>query len=298
MMTDRAPIFILAAPFSGASFLAGVLGQHPQLYAVPELNLFMADTVGELLEIFEIGQGPHGQGLLRAIAELECGGQTDAGVDAARAWLQARAQWRSSELLQSLQQRVAPRRLAVPDTETPLRLADLLRLRAAAPEASIVQLLRHPYSAGIAHAAWLGERLFVPIDFKDHSRHPPAIDPQLAWFRAHRSIERQFGEGALRLRIEDLDVEPLAALRRICTALAIDGGAAALEAMQRPEAWAFAGYGPRAAPYGLEADVLETISLPASWDPQPHLDGALPWRTDGAGFSADLIALARQHGYV
>lgn len=296
-MTEHAPIFILAAPFSGASFLAGVLGQHPQLYTVPELNLFMADTVGELLEIFEIGQGTHGQGLLRAIAELECGGQTDEGIDAARAWLQARAPWHSSELLQSLQQRVAPRRLVVPDTETPLRLADLLRLRAAAPDAAIVQLLRHPYSAGIVHAAWLGERLFVPIDFKDHSCHPPAIDPQLAWFRAHRNLDRQFGDGTLRVRIEDLDADPVAALRRICAALAIDDGAAALEAIQRPEEWPFAGFGPRAAPYGLEPDVLEDIGLPPEWDPHARLHGALPWRADGAGFSADLIELARQRGY-
>lgn len=296
-MTQQAPIFLLAAPFSGASYLAGVLGQHPQLYAVPELNLFMADTVGELLEIFEIGQGTHGQGLLRAIAELECGGQSDDGIDAARAWLQERTQWPVGELLQALQRRVAPRRLVVPDTETPLRLADLLRLRGAAAEAKTVQLLRHPYSACIGHAAWLNERLFVPIDFKDHGRHPPIIDPQLAWFRAHRNIERQFGDGALRLRIEDLDARPAIALQRLCAALGVDDSAAALDAMSRPEDWAFAGYGPRAAPYGLEAEVLEDIVLPAGWDPAPRLDGALPWRPDGAAFSPDLVALARALGY-
>lgn len=296
-MTDRRPIFLLAAPFSGASYLAGVLGQHPQLYAVPELDLFMADTVGELLEIFEIGQGTHGQGLLRAIAELECGGQTDDGIDAARVWLQERAQWRSGELLDAIRQRVAPRRLVVPDTETPLRLADLLRLRGAAAGATIVQLLRHPYSAGIGHAAWLNERLFVPIDFKDHGRHPPIIDPQLAWFRAHRNIERQFGDGALRLRIEDLDAQPVTALQNLCAQLRIDGGAAALDAMSRPDDWIFAGYGPRAAPYGLEPEVLEDIVLPAGWNPVPRLDGALPWRPDGAAFSPDLVALARVLGY-
>lgn len=296
-MTQQAPIFVLAAPFSGASYLAGVLGRRPQLYAVPELNLFMADTVGELLEIFEIGQGTHGQGLLRAIAELECGGQTDAGIDAARAWLQARAQWSVGELLQALQTRVAPLRLVVPDTETPLRLADLLRLQAAAPAATVVQLLRHPYSAGLGHAAWLGERLFVPIDFKDHGRHPPIIDPQLGWFRAHRNIERRFGERALRLCIEDLDDQALGALPRLCAALGIDGGAAALGAMQRPDDWVYAGHGPRAAPYGLEPEVLEDIVLPAGWDTTPRLEGALPWRPDGAAFSPDLVALARALGY-
>ncbi|MFP5307652.1 MAG: sulfotransferase [Gammaproteobacteria bacterium] len=201
MSTAGDPIFILAAPFSGASFLAAVLGSHPQLYAVPELNLFMADRVGELLGIYAAGQGTHGQGLLRAVAELECGGQSDAGVDGARAWLRARADWPVAGLLDALVARVAPRRLFVPDTETPLRAADLCRLRAAAPRAQLVQLLRHPYSACAAHAAWLRERLFVPADFKDHSTRPPLLDPQLGWFRAHRTIERHW-PSALRLRVE------------------------------------------------------------------------------------------------
>ena len=33
------PLFILAAPFSGASWLAGVLGRHPGLYALPQVFL-------------------------------------------------------------------------------------------------------------------------------------------------------------------------------------------------------------------------------------------------------------------
>src|SRR5690606_37680076 len=52
-----APVFILAAPFSGASLLAERLAAHPQLYVIPETQLFCADDVGALLEIFEISQG-------------------------------------------------------------------------------------------------------------------------------------------------------------------------------------------------------------------------------------------------
>ncbi len=65
MSTIPAPIFILAAPYSGASYLAGQLDGHAQLYALPELCLFMADEVGELLDIFRLSQGPHADGLLK-----------------------------------------------------------------------------------------------------------------------------------------------------------------------------------------------------------------------------------------
>ncbi|MFP5307653.1 MAG: hypothetical protein ACLGI7_17765 [Gammaproteobacteria bacterium] len=67
--------------------------------------------------------------------------------------------------------------------------------------------------------------------------------------------------------------------------------------MQQPDDWIYAGFGPRAAPYGLEPDVLETITPPAHWPAQPALDHALPWRGDGRGFSGDLVALARERGY-
>jgi hypothetical protein len=42
------PLFILAAPFSGASWLAAVLGRHPQVCALPQVFPFMAETVGEI----------------------------------------------------------------------------------------------------------------------------------------------------------------------------------------------------------------------------------------------------------
>ncbi len=295
------PIFILAAPFSGASFAAAVLGRHPALYAVPQLDLFMADYVGELLEIVDIGQGAHGDGLMRAVATLEFGGQEDEHIDRARQWLRGRADITTAEVLHLLATMAAPRRLVVPDVETPLRTSDLLRLRAAAPRAEVVQLLRHPYTQGLVQAAWLRERLFIPADFKDHSRQPPVLDPQLGWFRVHRNIERQLSiDPQIRIvpqRIEDIDVTSEVSLRALCTALGVPADEAALSAMAQPDAWTFAGFGPPSAPYGLEADVLAPIVLPREWDPKPRLEGELPWRTDGEAFSPDLVRLAHDLGY-
>ena len=59
-MSVQPPLFVLAPPFCGASFVAGCLGRHPQLYAVPELCLMMADELGELAAQVQAQRDPGG----------------------------------------------------------------------------------------------------------------------------------------------------------------------------------------------------------------------------------------------
>src|SRR3546814_20299242 len=72
-----APIVILAPPFCGSSWLAGVLGMQPGLYAVPQLCPFMADGVDELLQLFALSQDDHGDALHRTAPELSSGGRSE-----------------------------------------------------------------------------------------------------------------------------------------------------------------------------------------------------------------------------
>src|SRR5438552_2712037 len=122
-MTD--PLFILCPIRSFSSIVCTMVGQHPDLYGFPELRLFNADTLDGVLHFHEkmlaIEESTlHGSrdgviashilffklrgqrramtarfsdGLLRAVAELVCGGQTTEGVRAAQAWLDARLDW-------------------------------------------------------------------------------------------------------------------------------------------------------------------------------------------------------------
>lgn len=293
---SAAPIFILAAPFSGAAALAARLDAHPQLCAISETSLFVADTVAELLEIFELGQGGHGDGLLRAIAQLESGEQNETTIDEAARWLAERAHWRCSAVLQHLIERAAPRRLVMPDTDAVLRPDDLCRLARDFAQAELIQLLRHPWTQGALFARWLDDRLFVPADFRDHAQQPAPIDPQLAWLRIQRNIAQwlQPAFGA-RLRIcRDEDLRSDEALRALCTGLRLDAAALTSQAI---EDWPFAGYGPRNAPYGVEAELVEDTPPLPDWLQMPRLEAPLPWRADGRGFSADVIALARQYRY-
>ncbi|MFC4251001.1 sulfotransferase [Sinimarinibacterium flocculans] len=295
-MSAPPPLFILAAPFCGASYAAGCLGVHPRLYAVPELCLQMADAVGELLEIFHLSQGPQADGLLRTIAQLEFGAQHDDAVAAAHEWLAQRADWTTARLLAEIAARVAPRRLVVPDTEAPLRPLDLRRLHRGFPQAGILQLTRHPWTQGCLLDAWARDRLFVPPDFKDHAFIPALVDPQVPWLRCNRNIETVFAGRARCLRVEDVETPDDAALARLCELAGVD--ADALAAMREPERWIYAGFGPGAAPYGLEADVLERFDDEVLQQATAAtLTAPLPWRPDGAGFDAQLVERARRYGY-
>lgn len=296
MSDTPSPLFVLAPPFCGASYIAGCLGMHPQLYAVPELNLLMADDVGELLEIFRLSQGPQADGLLRAIAQLEFGVQHDEAVDAAHGWLAQRPDWSTAHLLAEIAARVAPRRLVVPDTEAPLRPLDLRRLRRGFPDAGILHLTRHPWTQGCLLDAWTRDRLFVPPDFKDHAFIPALVDPQVPWLRCNRNIELAFGETARQQRVEDLEVAGDAALVRLARLADVDAGGAV--AMREPERWTYAGFGPGAAPYGLEADVLEPFGEDVLKQASAtSLDAPLPWRPDGSGFDRQVVEMARRYGY-
>lgn len=301
-MSTPAPIWILAAPFSGASWLAGCLGRHPQLYATPELNLFMANTVGELLDIFDIGQGAHAHGLLRALAELEFGAQNDAGIALAREWLEERRGMPTADVAMHLAARAAPRRLVVPDSEAPLRPLDLQRLLQGIQGLSVIHLVRHPWEQGCLLWAWARERLFVPQDFKDHAFRPPQVEPQIPWLRSNTNIERLLrllpADQQRRLGAEQLELPSNAALTGICDWLKVSVDAAAHAAMATPLQWTFAGYGPGTAPYGLEAEVLEPftdddIELAAA----TTLGGDLPWQVESSGFDEQVSRLARTYGY-
>ncbi|MFA5941104.1 MAG: sulfotransferase [Sinimarinibacterium sp.] len=298
-----APLFVLSAPYSGAERVAALLDVHPQLCALPSLKLFMADRVGELLDIQQLGQGGVIDGLLRALAQLKFGAQSDGAVIAAREWLQQRAAEPVVTVLDTLAELAAPRRLVIPDAESPLRPNDLRRLREQVPDAQCIHLVRHPWSQGVIAADRLGDRLFVPADFKDHAMRPPLLDPQIVWLRAHRNLLDHLLAGlpaarARQLRWEELAVEPAATLAAIFEWLGEDRLPLS-DAALGDAGWCFAGYGPAEAPYGLDHEMLEEIPERTLDDAfaAPSLDRPLPWRPDGLKFAAPVRALAGQFGY-
>src|SRR4051812_15033945 len=104
------PIIILAPPHSFTSIVSAMLGQHPQMYGLPEVNLFVAETMQERAGI--VAQ-PRWQehGLLRVVAQLFRGEQTTRTIAFARAWVDARAKRSCVSVFHELAQAVGPRML-------------------------------------------------------------------------------------------------------------------------------------------------------------------------------------------
>ena len=144
-----APIFVLATARSYSSVVTTMIGQHPELAGLPELKLFCSRTIGELeasLPRFWIERGitHRSPGLVRAVAQLEFGGQDADRLARARAWLGERSDWSGADVLDVLLERLSPRRGVEKSPENVETDAALEELARAYPRARYLHLTRHP----------------------------------------------------------------------------------------------------------------------------------------------------------
>jgi hypothetical protein len=290
------PVIVLSSPHAEAARVAAMLGAHPRAMPLPELRLFHTDRVHDLMVMFErAGQRP-GDGLLRAVAELCCDGQTDEGIIQARQYLERRAEWSTSELLMALLQKVSPKVAVLHDTAAPMRVSELDRWFEALPSAHYIHLRRHPVHFIDAAQREVGGRLNVPPDYKDHAGAYPRIEPQLLWYRVHHTLARELpthGDAQLHeLRLEDLCARPRPTLEALCDALGWSADEAAIEAMLHPERTRFARRGPITAPQGLEASFINEPCFHPSLA-EMHRDGLV----SASGLAQEVVALAARYGY-
>jgi sulfotransferase family protein len=247
------PLVILSAPRSFSSVISTMLGQHPETFALPETNLFSAPTLGEWWRQRDALPW-HGAGLLRSVAELRFGGQSQRDVERAGRWMLCRAEWSTAAMFRSLRSWVQPRMLIEASPRTSLHPAQLARLRAAAPHARYLHLVRAP-----ADQAASLERLMTPP-------HLLTVPPRIAAFaaaswRTHEGNIDRFLRSvpdADRLRVEGERVleDPDGELWRIARWLGLADDAAAIEAMKHPEASPFATVGPPGARFGNDPSFL------------------------------------------
>jgi hypothetical protein len=292
------PLFVLAPARTNSTVAATMIGMHPQLCGFPELALFRRDTIGELMVDPPGWRGAPAQrrmaGLLRSLAQVHDGEQTDASVAAAVAWLDERRAWPVGQVYDHLLAGVAPRIGVEKSPENASRDDYLARLAASYPRARFIHLTRHPVpSVRSMHHHW-------------HELGYWTITPELffhfclgVWYFQHERIQRFVGalpeDRRLTVRSEDLLNTPGPALERICAWLGIDAGPEAIDAMQHPERSPHARIGPAAALGGgdsgfLNAPALRPTELPASLD-VPADWVVDPWQVVAA------IDLAHRLGY-
>ena len=130
-----APVFILCAMRSYSSLICAMLGQHPGLYGLPEINLSVAADIDGVISYY--ARRAHGlHGLVRVVAQVQSGTQTEETVTAARDWIEQRRDWTTSQMLDWIEKRVAPKRI-VDKSPVSVRAPEMLqRLYALRPNAS------------------------------------------------------------------------------------------------------------------------------------------------------------------
>jgi hypothetical protein len=278
-----------------------VLGQHPELYGLPETNLFVADTIGERAEVLEEPRFAE-DGLLRAVAQFLSGEQTVQSVGLAQSWLAVRAHSSIVSVFWELGRRVSPRRLVDKSPATALQPDYLERVQHFFPHAKYLHLLRHPASQCESLVKWAGPQAGLRFQAYASRPGPAMVDVQQVWYRMHTNIVRFLetvpAGDQLAVRGEDLLADLESHLTKIASWLGIRSDNAAMEAMKHPERSAFACLGPPNAPFGSDPDFLREPELRAPpGQSERSLDEWLPWRPDRAGFHPRVRALAQEFGY-
>ncbi|UUY08342.1 sulfotransferase [Pseudomonas sp. J452] len=297
------PLFILALPRSYTSLIAGMLGQHPQAFGLPELNLF---TVDRLMEMWD-GKSDAGfskfqrHGILRAVAEIYAGEQTSNTVEMANHWLAARQSRSGTEVFQEICQAIAPL-MAI--EKSPAHVTNsiyLERLYAAYPDAFYMHLTRHPTNQGNSVMKMQEGGYALSVNSIDYTDNQAIIDPQLAWHDTNLNIMELLDKipdrQKMHVRGEDVMADPLGSLANICRWLGLRDDIEALEDMLHPELSPFACVGPINALFGNDPNFLRDPVFQPHVPKQPPLRAPLPWRMDGAGLKAEVQKMALEFGY-
>jgi len=291
----REPVIILTCMRSYSSVVSGMLGQHPSLYALPEINPFLGDRLGQIVDLLSLVRPRSLDGLFRLVAELEFGGQTHATIEEARAWISQRRSWTPVEFLDHVSERIAPRRFVEKSPSSVVTVGGLDRMLAFYPNAFYLHLCRHPTGAcrSIAKISRFGE--------PRPNRRRITKDPERSWFEANAAILDAAGRVSqgrfLTARGEDILTYPDNFLSQVCDWLDLETTPESLVAMRRPELSPFASIGPSNAPFGADPGFLNNPVYKARRINAQSLGSKLDWAEPGRTLAPETVALAHQLGY-
>jgi Sulfotransferase family len=309
------PVIILAPPRSFTSVICAMLGQHPQLYGLPELQLFPARTIADWWRIGSKASFAMRDGLHRAIAELCFGDQSEFSVECARGWLRRRWHYTSGIIIEEIARKVHPRAVVEKSPSTVYRPEFLQRAFAMFPQARFLHLTRHPIMQGESVMKAIRDREqsgpvpywllnLASYPYWPKSRGPERVldlDPQRGWYELNLHI-REFLKSVpehqqMRVRGEDFLSDPDRVLAQVTAWLDLRSDRDALEKMRHPEHSPYARLGPANAALGNDPAFLADPSLRPDRAVLKPLKSALSWRTDGRILLPEVRQLAIEFGY-
>ena len=287
------------------------------MYALPELHLFSTDTLSGWLEQCSRESFAMEHGLVRAVAEIYFGQQTEANILRARGWLRRRAHFTTGYLLEVLAERLYP---LVPVEKSPsivYRPEFMKRALYLFPTARFVHITSHPqaYCESVLSAIrelstqqplpsshWIVQLASFPRREAGCLPGLAGLDPQVSWHALNMAI-LEFLESVPpsqkhSVRGEDLLAGSNEALRGIAGWLGLRTDDEALDLMKYPERSPFAPYGPVSASFGSDIFLLQGPMIRPGWTAPASLDGPVEWRDGEEGLFPEVKELARRFGNV
>lgn len=273
-------LVMLSPPRSFSSLVSTMIGQHPQIYGFPELHLMMRETVGEALaweRACERFLGP--PGFLRALAELEFGGQTAENVLSAALWLEDRSHWPSSDAiahLVGLAERATGALYALEKSPAITFLPHTLeRVRRAWPDALYIHVTRHPMTLRRS----MDEFFENSRRFGEEEKAARLASSSAIWPVTQRNILDFCATLApgqyLRLKGEDVLEDAPRMMRQVAQWLGLRTDDEAVDAMLHPERSIYAAIGPVNAPFGNDPKFMLSPAFRPGRPRLPSLDDAL-----------------------
>jgi hypothetical protein len=247
---DKRLAFILCSPRSGSTLLTAALGCNPGAYALPELGVLAHPSVGDHLlaqSVTASWTSYSRAGLLRAVAELVVGSQSDGAIDSAQGWLEARSSWSSVALLEWIVART-PAPTVIEKSPEHARAAVLSTIGGAWPDARLVHLVRHPFACITSMV-----RHFGRITQSRTSRSLLYTVAARRWVTTQRELVTALEDmdaASMLVRFEALLAAPHAELAALASWLELPDADNDVQAMLHTERWPYAWPGPRAATGG------------------------------------------------
>lgn len=247
------PLIILSPPRSFSSVVSTIIGQHPQLYGFPELHLFGADTVEEIMQ----GRAKMGKvaapGLIRTLAQEHDGIQTTRTALRAIEWLNEHRDWTTQQLFNYLLELVDPRIGVEKSPATTKKARYLERSYQWFPNAYYLHLTRHPISARKSIQEFF-EHKEGREQKKGKVSKKSSVDGLMVWYLMHKNI-LQFTNSLppgqmMRIKGEEILAEPDRYLPQIAQWLGLSTDADAIKSMKHPENSPYAYTGPPPVPGG------------------------------------------------
>lgn len=289
------PVFLLAPPRSFTTVVTAMLGNHSKMFGMAETNLFAGDSLGDLLRLYN-RTGRLAHGLLRSVAELGFGGQSEEDIEAVWTWLNDNQDMLTAEIFDGLRNWAGDRALLDKSPIHVTSISNLKRIGHAVEDARFIHMTRHPLAV-FESAVRLREAIRGAGMAQAFAGD---LTPDSAWLKPNMTIldflrtippERQ-----IRIKGEDLMAEPRLYLPQICEWLKLDTSKDDVEDMLHPERSPFAVIGPSNARFGNDPSFMKNPELREFTDTLPPVT-EINREVYGVDFGRDILHHAQLFGY-